>query len=153
MADTLYADDLEPGREIPLGSYTLTEAEIVSYAQQWDPLMIHTDPEAAASLPTGGVIASGLHTLAIYQRLAVPAFWSRFTGGIGRGFEIHFRRPVLPGTTLTGRMTVQSVTARPDRGDAEVAMAAVLQGPDGQTVLDITNYSVLPLSPSSGDEM
>ncbi|MBB0992410.1 hypothetical protein G6009_13545 [Dietzia sp. SLG510A3-30A2] len=77
-----YADDLEPGQLIPLGSYTITEEEIVTYARQWDPVFIHTDPTAAATTPLGGVIASGLHTLAIYQRLAVPAFWSRFTGGV-----------------------------------------------------------------------
>ena len=93
MTDIYYADDLEPGQQIPLGSYTITEEEIVTYARQWDPVFIHTDPTAAATTPLGGVIASGLHTLAIYQRLAVPAFWSRFTGGVGRSFEIQFRRP------------------------------------------------------------
>ena len=98
MTDIYYADDLEPGQLIPLGSYTITEEEIVTYARQWDPVFIHTDPTAAATTPLGGVIASGLHTLAIYQRLAVPAFWSRFTGGVGRSFEIQFRRPVRPDT-------------------------------------------------------
>lgn len=145
MTDIRYADDLEPGQQIPLGSYTITEDEIVTYAQQWDPVLIHADPAAAAKTPLGGVIASGLHTLAIYQRMAVPAFWSHFTGGIGRSFEIHFRRPVRPDTTLTGQMTVQMMTPRPERGDAKVTIAAELFDNNGDTVLDLINHSVLPL--------
>jgi acyl dehydratase len=145
MTDIYYADDLEPGQLIPLGSYTITEEEIVTYARQWNPVFIHTDPTAAATTPLGGVIASGLHTLAIYQRLAVPAFWSRFTGGVGRGFEIQFRRPVRPDTTLTGHLTVQEMTPRPERGDAKVTVTAELADTSGETVLELTNHSVLPL--------
>ena len=145
MTDIYYADDLEPGQLIPLGSYTITEEEIVTYARQWDPVFIHTDPRAAATTPLGGVIASGLHTLAIYQRLAVPAFWSRFTGGVGRSFEIQFRRPVRPDTTVTGHLTVQGMTPRPERGDAKVAVTAELADTSGETVLELTNHSVLPL--------
>lgn len=33
MTDIYYADDLEPGQLIPLGSYTITEEEIVTYAR------------------------------------------------------------------------------------------------------------------------
>lgn len=146
MTDTLYADDLTPGQQIPLGNYTLTEAEIVDFAQQWDPLTIHTGP--AADSPLGGVIASGIQTLAVYQRLAAQTFWNRFPSGIGRGFEITFRRPVLPGTTLTGQITIRSVEPRPDRGDARMTIDAVLVGDDGQTVLEVTNSSVMPLRPA-----
>lgn len=145
MTAIRYADDLESGQQIQLGSYTLTEFEIVAYAQQWDPVFIHADPTAAEKTPMGGVIASGLHTLAIYQRLAVPAFWSHFTGGVGRSFEVHFRRPVRPGTTLTGQLTVQTVTPRVERGDAKVAITAELVDGHGETVLELTNHSVLPL--------
>ncbi|MEB3034899.1 MaoC/PaaZ C-terminal domain-containing protein [[Mycobacterium] nativiensis] len=145
MTDILYADDLEPGHQIPLGQYTVTEDEIVSFARQWDPVFIHADPAAAAESPLGGVIASGLHTLAIYQRLAVQALWCRFNGGIGRAFEIHFRRPVLPGTTVTGHLTIGTVMPRPERGDAEITMTAELVDDNGDIVLDLTNHSLLPL--------
>lgn len=146
---TLFADDLLPGRQFALGSHQLTEAEILEFARQWDPLMIHTDPSAAQQTPLGGVIASGLHTLAVYQRLAVRAFWSEFTGGIGKGFEIHFRRPVRPDTTLTGVLTVQTVSPRPDRGDAAVAVTAELTDDNGDVVLALTNHSIIPLRAGS----
>lgn len=142
---TIFADDLHPGQQILLGHYTVTESEIIEYARQWDPVFIHTDPATAHDTPLGGVVASGLHTMAIYQRLAVHAFWSQFTGGIGRGFQLHFRRPVWPGTTLTGDLTVHTVTPRPERGDAAVTIAAQLVDDDREIVLQLTNDSVLPL--------
>ena len=145
MADTLYADDLTPGQQIPLGRYTLTEAEIIDFARHWDPLTIHTGP--ATDSPPGSVIASGIQTLAVYQRLAAQAFWRRFPSGIGRGFEVTFRRPVMPGTTFTGQITIRSVEPRPDRGDARLVIDAALVGDDGQAVLELTNSSVMPLRP------
>ncbi|MFV0535184.1 MAG: MaoC/PaaZ C-terminal domain-containing protein [Cumulibacter sp.] len=148
MSDVWYANDLKPGSQISLSSYTVTETEIIDYARRWDPLFIHTDPVAAADSPLGGVVASGLHTLAIYQHLAVRALWQHFDGGIGSGFEIRFRRAVHPDTTLTGRLTIQSVTARPERHDAKVTVRGELVDEDDNTVLELTNYSVLPLAPA-----
>lgn len=141
----IYADDLVPGQVFDFSRYPLSEAEIVDYARQWDPVYIHADPEAAQAGPLGGVIASGLHTLAIYQRLAVEALWSRVVGGAGRSFDVRFRRPVRPDTTVTGRAVVESVTSRPDRGDAIVVVTSELVGDDGEVVLQISVDSVLPL--------
>lgn len=149
MNDILYADGLRAGDRVDLGRHTITEAEILSFGTRWDPVFIHTDPDAAAASELGGVVASGLHTLAIYQRLAVRAFWSRFTGGIGSGFEIRFRRPVFPETTLTGHLTVRSVEPIPERGDAKVVITAELVDDADRTVLELTNRSVLPLRSGS----
>ncbi len=145
-----YADDLEPGRQFDFGEYTISEAEIVEYARRWDPIFIHVDPDAAARAGLGGVIASGLHTLAIYQRFAVEAIWSRAAGGVGRTMDIGFRRPVRPGTTLTGRATIHSVEPRPGRGDAVVTIHGELVD-DEAVVLTVVNESVLPLRPIADD--
>ena len=69
----LYAEDLREGQEFPFGSYSMVEDEMLAFARQYDPIPIHTDPAAAAASPFGGLIASGLHTMAIYQRLIVEA--------------------------------------------------------------------------------
>lgn len=143
----IYADDLTPGQQIPLGSATLAEQDIIEFAERWDPIAIHTDPAAAAETPLGGIVASGLQTMAVYQSLAVRALWSRFAGGIGKSFEIRFRRPVRPDTTLTGHITVRSIESRIERGDAEVTLDAALVDQNGDVVLELTNRSVLPLRP------
>lgn len=145
----LYADDLTPGRQFAFSAYTLTEAEILRYAERWDPLPIHADPVAAQAGPHGGVIASGLHTLAVYQRLAVEALWSRVVGIGGRTFEVRFRRPVRPGTTLTGQATIESVAVRPDRGDAVVVVASELADEGGEVVLRVVADALLLARPDA----
>ncbi len=143
----IYADDLAPGQELRFSRHLVSEAEIIDYARQWDPIFIHIDPAAARAAGLGGVIASGLHTMAIYQRFAVEVLWSDVAGGAGRSFDIGFRRPVRPGTTLTGGATVRSVEPRPGRGDAVVLLHGELVDDDGQVVLTVENESVLPLRP------
>ncbi|MEV4422389.1 MaoC/PaaZ C-terminal domain-containing protein [Patulibacter sp. NPDC049589] len=144
----LYAEDLTPGREFPFGTWTMTEADVFAYAREWDPLPIHTDPEHAASGPHGGVIASGLHTLAVYQRLAAAALWSQTSGVGGRGFQVGFRRPVKPGTTLTGKARIDRVEHRPERGRSVVWVVSQLTGDDGEVVLDITVDAIVFMRPA-----
>ena len=52
----LYAEDLSEGQQFQLGTYTITEAEILQFADQYDPVPIHTDPAAAAAGPFGGLL-------------------------------------------------------------------------------------------------
>lgn len=111
----LYAEDLAEGQQFQLGTYTISEDEIIRFATVYDPIPIHIDPVAAKSGPFGGVIASGLNTAAIYQRLIVEAVWSRVAGVVGRSLEIRLRHPVRPGDGITGQSTIRSVTLRPER--------------------------------------
>ena len=118
----LYAEDLAIGQRFPFRDYLLEEAEIIEFAKRYDPLFIHMDPEAAAKGPFGGLIASGLQTLAIYQRLIVEAMWVRVAGVAGAGVESRFLRPVRPGMTLTGQAEIAALDHRPERNNAVVTV-------------------------------
>ncbi len=61
-----YGEDLAVGTVYQLGTHTVSEAEQLDFAAQWDPQDFHTDADAAAAGPFGGLIASGIHTLSIY---------------------------------------------------------------------------------------
>ena len=140
----LYAEDFTAGREFPFGSWMLTEADIIDFGEQWDPLPMHIDRDAADQGPHGGLIASGLHTLVIYQRLVVEALWSRTAVVAGRGFErLRLRRVVRPGATLTGRALVTTVTRRPERGDALLIVEGRLVDQEGHIVLDLVSDGVI----------
>lgn len=145
----LYAEDLTPGREFGFGTWTLSEQDIIAYARQWDPLPIHTDPEAAAKGPHGGIIASGLQTIAVYQRLVVEALWKDVPGIGGRTFQIQFRRPVKPGMTLSGKARIDRIEHRPERGNAVIYVASQLTDEAGQVVLDIAVDAVILHRPVS----
>jgi acyl dehydratase len=141
--DTLYGDDFRPGMEFGFGSLTLTEDDIVEFGRRWDPQLMHIDPATAVDGPWGGLIASGVQTVAVYQRLIVDAMWSRTAAKAGRSLEAKLRRPVRPGVTLTGKAVIRDVTRRPDRGDAVVVVDSQLFDDSGDVVLDMTLYGVI----------
>lgn len=64
--------DFHAGQVIDGGPYRVTEQDVVGFASRWDPQWFHTDPVQAARGPFGGLIASGMHTLAIAMHLLVP---------------------------------------------------------------------------------
>ena len=61
--------EFHAGQVIELGPYTVDEAEIVDFAQHWDPQWFHTDADAAVEGPFHGLIASGWHSCCIAMRL------------------------------------------------------------------------------------
>ena len=113
-------EDFEPGQVYELGSHTVTEGEIVAFAEQWDPQPFHVDPDAAASSVFGGLIASGWHTGAMWMRLYVDSMLGSAASMGSPGVEeLRWLAPVRPGDTLTGRLTILEATPserRPDRG-------------------------------------
>jgi len=67
---TLYFEDLAAGDEWTSDAYEITQAEIIEFAEQYDPQWFHTDPERAAEESIyGSLIAAGFHTAAISTRL------------------------------------------------------------------------------------
>lgn len=134
MPELTTADDLRVGERIQLGETTLTEQEIVDFAAAWDPQWFHTDPAAAATGHHGGVIASGIHTVAVLQKLSVEAFYSRWAVIAGRGFDrLRFTSPVRPGDTLSGSVTVADVSLDDTRG--RVQLEIEMHDRDARTVL------------------
>lgn len=143
----LYAQDLTVGQRFAFGSYPMEEAEIVEFATRYDPLYIHIDREAAAKGPFGGLIASGLHTMAVYQRLIAEAMWWKVAGIAGKRFEIDLQRPVRPGMVLTGYAEIEDIVMRPERNDALMFLRAVVT--DGaKTVLSLRLESLIHARPA-----
>jgi acyl dehydratase len=68
---TLYLDDLAVGQVFSGGSHRVEAAEIIAFAQAFDPQPFHLDDAAARATLFGGLAASGWHTAAITMRLQV----------------------------------------------------------------------------------
>ena len=118
-AATLFADDPSPADAFDLGSHTVSVAELTQFAGQWDPQFFHVDAAAADRGMFGGLIASGILTMAVFQRLSVEGFWGRTATVAARGMrDVRFVRPVRPGASLAGSgepvltMTVDAYLAR-----------------------------------------
>ncbi len=116
-----YFEDFKVGEKIALGSTEpLTEEAIITFARQYDPQPFHVDPELAKEAPFGGLIASGWHTGSLFMRLLADNLLA-YTIGMGSpGIdEVRWRKPVHPGDTLSGYLTVLECTpsrSRPNMG-------------------------------------
>lgn len=133
----LPAEELPIGRHLDCGTHEVTEQEMVEFASQWDPQYFHVDPARAPTSDFGGLIASGLHTLSIYQKLAVTAVYQRYDVIAGRALEpVRFVRPVRAGDVLSCSVVVRSVA--PDApGRCSVAIEGVLRNQHGKPVLEV----------------
>lgn len=115
-----YFEDFEPGQELPFGPHTVTRAEIVAFAAEFDPQPFHLDEAAAADTLLGGLAASGWHTCALLMRMMYDG-WIAESACIGSpGVDsLKWVQPVRPGDVLSGRSIVVETRAsrsRPDRG-------------------------------------
>jgi acyl dehydratase len=99
--------DFAVGQVIEAGPYTLTEPELLAFARDWDPQWFHTDPEAAAHGPHGGLIASGWQTCGIAMKLAVQAALQGSESFASPGLAyVKWTHPVRAGDALRLRATV-----------------------------------------------
>ena len=114
-----FFEDYVVGGTFHCGSFTITEDEIILFARQYDPQMMHVDRELASAGPFGEVIASGWHTVACAMRLLVDNFLPH-NGLAAPGInELRWPRPVRGGDMLTVRVTVHEARlsrGKPDRG-------------------------------------
>ena len=139
-----YFEDLTEGESFDLGTYTLTRKEVVSFATEWDPQPFHLEESGAEGSVFDGLVASGIHTLAIGAKLLVEGFLDDVANMGGRGMsDIRWHRPVQPNETLSGRVTVaeKGEPTRPDRGD--VAFELTLYGGDDDPVLSTTFRNIV----------
>jgi acyl dehydratase len=100
-------EEFAPGQVIEAGPYVLSEAELLDFARNWDPQWFHTDPEAAAKGPHGGLIASGWQTCGIAMKLAVQAALEGSESFASPGLTyLKWTHPVRAGDALSLRATV-----------------------------------------------
>lgn len=121
----LFFEDFKPGDRFESGTLTLTETLITEYARFYDPQPFHTDPEAARSTLYGGLIASGMQTIAVSFKLfietGVLAACSLGSPGLD---EIRWKAPVRPGDTL--RVAAEVVEARPSSSKPDRGIVKIL---------------------------
>ncbi|RDK09541.1 MaoC family dehydratase [Cupriavidus lacunae] len=116
----LYFEDFAVGSRRELGSYLVTEEEILAFARQYDPQPFHIDKEAAAKSIYGGLISSGWMTCSIMMRLLVLSTTGKSASMGSPGVdEIRWLKPVHAGDTLSVVLNVLDTRpsqSKPDRG-------------------------------------
>ena len=111
----LYFEDLEPGSKSAFGRYDVTRAEVLEFAQKYDPQAFHLSDEAAAATHFGRIAASGWHTASMMMRMLVDNMTTIQQAGLGSpGLdELRWLKPVYPGDTL--RVESEVIDKTPSR--------------------------------------
>ena len=141
-----YLDDFTVGSNFGTDGKTVSEAEILEFALKYDPQPFHMDVEAAKAGPFGGLIASGVQTMAIGLRLLLQA--QIFPPGASMGSpgmdELRWLKPVRPGDTLRLRGEALEVTpsrSKPDRGVLKYRMTIFNQ--HGEDVMSMLGMQIV----------
>jgi acyl dehydratase len=99
--------EFQIGQVIEAGPYLVSEAELLQFANAYDPQWFHTDAAAAAQGRFGGLIASGWHTCGMAMRLATDAMLAGSESFASPGLAyVKWTHPVRPGDALSLCATV-----------------------------------------------
>lgn len=132
-------DDLSVGQEFRFGAMAMPLDEVLDFARRWDPQPFHTDEARAKESPYGGLIASGIHTLAaMFGHMLRTGFVERVSMG-GSGLEVRWLQPVRPGDEIDVAGRVEELApsrSRPDRGTVKMRYTGTRVG-DGAAVIEI----------------
>jgi acyl dehydratase len=147
MSDYAYFEDFVVGRTRESEPVLITEADIIDFAQKFDPQPMHTDPQAAKAV-TGGLIASGWHTASLTMRLLITSTDYRpAPGTLGLGFDkLRWLKPVRPGDTL--RLRIEVIATRPSEskpGWGIITNKFVTSNQHGEPVQEMQSSAIIPM--------
>jgi len=112
---TVFLDDVRRWDDESHGTYEVTEAEILEFAERYDPQWFHTDPDRAADSIYGDLIASGWHTASMSMRLFVDGFLGETATLGAKGLDrLRWPKPVVPGDELTVHSTIEGIEEETD---------------------------------------
>lgn len=142
----LYFEDLSVGKTWTVGSHTVTEAEIIEFAEQFDPQRQHIDPRAAEETMFGELVASGLHTLCLSTQLYITSTVD-IANMAGLGFDdVRWTKPVKPGDTLSLEIEVLEKTPSSDKQDrGYVDLGRRVHTENDETVLTYVSHVIVEL--------
>jgi len=127
----LFFEDFAVGQRYETAGVTVSEADIIAFARQFDPQYFHLDPAAAAKSAFGGLVASGLQTLSLTMRLFFELnLWERAIIGSPGLEHVRWLVPLRPGDTMHTQVEVSAVKrsrSKPDRGVVSTAHRAINQ--------------------------
>lgn len=138
----MYFEDITKGAVYSLEPVVIRKEQILSFAQDYDYIPLHTDEEYARTTRFGGLIAPGV--------MSFMLIWTKFIDKdvfgrelvAGKSTSMEWIRPVYPDDVLTGQATITEKTAHgAHSGEIEVTVEARNQ--HGELVLtDVTKVIV-----------
>ncbi len=143
MEPQRYFEDLAIGENAESSEREVTREEMLEFARRYDPQYFHSDPEAARGSVFGELVASGIHTAALWRQL--DATISRGIAWIcGVAWEdVRWPHAVRAGDRLRARY--ECLSKRPSRTHADrgvVEMLYTLRNQRGELVFSCRSINL-----------
>jgi acyl dehydratase len=143
-------EQIQAGMIIQGGRRTVTEAEIIEFAQRYDPQWFHLDPVRAQNSRWKGLISSGWMTCSIAMDLAVKSVLGDSQSIGSPGIEqLKWPNPVRPGDELVLRIEVIETRVSRSGSVGIVKWRWVLTTQAGVQVLDLIATSLFQIRAAS----
>ncbi len=138
----MYFDDMKIGTIMQVAPAVIEKEKMITFAQTYDNIPLHTDEEYAKASPFGALIAPGVMSfMSVWAKfLEIDFFGKELLAG--KSTKIEWIKPVYAEDVLTGKATVTRLVKRNDRnGLVEITIEAYNQ--QGDLVLtDVTEAVV-----------
>ena len=138
----LFFEDIPVGQVFDLGTIDVDRAEMLAFAQRFDPQWYHVNEDLAKASHFGDIIASGFFTGSLFMRAYADAVLSRAAANASPGMEeLRWLAPVYGGDRLTGRLEVlgaEPSKTRPGYGTLHLRATLTRHGGDGKDVMRAT---------------
>lgn len=145
-----YFEDLSEGEERLSAAREVTEAELLEFARRYDPQYFHADPQAAERSVFGGLIASGIFTMAVWRQLDHQICGDvAWICGVAWD-DVRFPQPVRPGDALRARALC--LGKRPSQKDSRrgvVVFEYTLLNQRGETVFTCRSTNLVERRPGA----
>lgn len=146
---TLYVKDFAEGGKFEFGEYTVTEAEIIKFAEKFDSQPFHVDLEAAKESMFGGLIAASWHVAVLTNQMMSDALFQRTAVVSTRGVnDLRFEKPVRPGDTLSATVRIAELSDVDDqRGSRDVTFDTATRSDSDEPVYSARIFSIVQQRP------
>jgi acyl dehydratase len=145
---TRYWKDVAVGEQFETDSMTLTRADILEFAAEFDPQPYHLDSEAAEASIFGGLCASGWQVSAMMMRLLTDTFRKQDIAvmGVAAVPQMRWKIPVFAGDSLAARFDVvarDEASGQGGLGSADIEVQVSNQ--DGKPVIALSTRVLIAL--------
>lgn len=138
----MYLDDMHLGMEVVTPPIRIQREKMIAFAQEYDPLPLHTDEEYARTTRFGKLIAPGVMTfMSVWSKIVENAIFDDELIA-GRSTKIEWFKPVFADDTLVGKGKITRITRRnPYNGVMEFTVEIFNQ--HGELVMTNVTESVM----------
>jgi acyl dehydratase len=150
-----YLEDFEPGCVLQTPSVTITQAQIIDFAKQYDPQPYHLDADEARRSVFGGLVAGGFQIAALAWALALRSGYFDHCAMAGLGVdELRWRAPLRPEDTVKCAMEVLQVRHSISRSDSGIIVFRyIMTNQNNEIILTLKLTQMLKRRPKVADSI